>query len=205
MLNLSHNLSHKLRMICLSVTGLLLVACHQEPTHGLQNDPLIKQAVLVATQGQKLTDAAARTVLSDGSDEASLQQPLDATALTYAGRYQASISCEDAFARCEQGNAEFILNLLPDGTAHRTFIHMGRVEFSSSRQYRQDHWRYDAEHHQIILHRESGVEFYYDLDPQHNLIINLELIANASAKNQEYFNSHPFPQKAYTLQRVKGT
>ncbi len=45
----------------------------------------------------------------------------------YAGRYHTRISCEDNFADCETGEAEYILNLLPDGTAYWNVVHFGRV------------------------------------------------------------------------------
>ena len=41
--------------------------------------------------------------------------------------YHTRISCEDNFADCETGEAEYILNLLPDGTAYWNVVHFGRV------------------------------------------------------------------------------
>lgn len=206
MLNISHYFSHKWMAIGLCTLGSWLSACQPEsPSGNQQHDPLLKQATPDTTQGQKLTDAAVTTVVPATPENDTAVYQLDQAALPYIGRYQASIGCEDPFARCDQGTTEFIINLLPDGTAHRTFIHMGRLKFSSAKQYRKDRWTYDEEHQQIVLHRESGVTFYYDAHQPNQITMNLERIANASADNKEYFQTNPFPQKAYSLQRVNGT
>ena len=44
---------------------------------------------------------------------------IPANHLSYVGRYTTQISCEDKFVMCERGTVDYILTLLPEGTAHR--------------------------------------------------------------------------------------
>lgn len=154
-------------------------------------------------EGYKLTDVAGKATLPPAEKSVQKKLQLSAQAEALVGRYRVLVDCGDPFVHCENGTAEFILNLLPDGTAHRIFIHMGKVTFASSHEYRQDTWFYDHALHQVILIRGSGVQFYYDIDQAGNLIMDLEKIAHFTPENREYFaNGHPFPQQAYVLTRM---
>ncbi|NUF15792.1 hypothetical protein, partial [Acinetobacter lactucae] len=82
---------------------------------------LIKSSTSIKT----LDDVAGRTFLPEENSDQS--KKLNAASLQYVGRYHSRISCEDAFADCETGEAEYILNLLPDGTAYWNVIHFGRI------------------------------------------------------------------------------
>lgn len=62
---------------------------------------------------------------------------LSKNAMPYVGRYRVDISCSDPYVGCERGTANFILNLLADGTAHRSIVHMGKIMFNSSHQDHQ--------------------------------------------------------------------
>lgn len=148
--------------------------------------------------GKKLTDVAGQ--VATPIDEEGLADHISDNALPYVGRYRVVVSCKDPIVFCEQGTADFILNLLPDGTAHRTVIHLGTITFASENQYRQDYWKYDELNHQIILKRVSGVEFFYDIDKDKNLTMNLDRIANATDVNRTFFQEgNPFPHEAYKL------
>ena len=154
-----------------------------------------------------LTELAAKTVNTQQENIINREQskrPISQNAQQYVGRYFTQVECTDPFVQCPEGTADFILNLLSDGTAHRTIIHLGKVTFASKLQYRQDRWSYDATAHQIILHRASGVEFFYDLDAENNLVMDLEKIRSATETNRRYFaEGNPFPSRAYTLVKIK--
>lgn len=122
----------------------------------------------------------------------------------YVGRYHVSVSCQDPFVSCDNGSADFVLNLLPDGTAHRTIIHLGTITFESVKQYRQDKWSYQPELEQITLHRASGVEFFYNIKDSHTIVMNIEKILNSSNQNIKFFSQGgAFPMKAYELKRME--
>ena len=56
----------------------------------------------------------------------------------------------------------------------------------------------------MILHRSNGVEFFYDIDKDQNLVMDLDKIAHASVLNEQYFaEGNPFPQQAYRLVKEK--
>lgn len=122
--------------------------------------------------------------------------------LTYVGRYTIQISCEDKFVMCESGKVDYILTLLPDGTAHRIFVNAGQISYDNKKKYRKDLWFYDEDAHQIVVARASGVNFYYNVDQDHNLIMDKNKIAIATENNREYFKSNPLPSQNYHLIRA---
>lgn len=122
--------------------------------------------------------------------------------LSYVGRYTTQISCEDKFVMCERGTVDYILTLLPDGTAHRIFVNAGQISYDNKKQYGKDLWFYDEDAHQIVVARASGVNFYYNVDQDHNLIMDKNKIAIATENNREYFKSNPLPSQNYHLIRA---
>lgn len=152
--------------------------------------------------GKKLTEVAGQAAIPAGDEF--IAQGVTDNELPYVGRYHARVDCKDPVVFCSEGTADFILNLLDDGTAYRIIIHSGKITFASEKQYRQDHWKYDEINHQIILKRESGVEFFYDIDDAKNITMNLDRIANGSEVNKKFFQEgNPFPHEAYKLKREK--
>ena len=155
-------------------------------------------------EGINLNEVAGKATAPAHIENVTKTLKLSEAAQKLVGRYRVVISCEDKFVYCEQGSAEFILNLLPDGTAHRIFVHMGKVTFSSGQHYRKDAWVYDHHLNQVILIRGNGVQFYYDIDQQGNLVMNLNKIASFTPENRQYFiHGNPFPQFAYTLKKFE--
>ncbi len=187
-------------------TTIMLSACHDSdaiPNVDENNKTSNRQVVQAIDQGKKLTDVAGKPTMpiADPADATGFQVPENAK--KYIGRYRVEVSCNDAFVECDTGMSEFILNLLADGSAHRMFIHLGKVTYATSSQYRQDHWYFDAEAHEIVLHRASGVEFYYRIDQKENLIMNLDKMAIATQQNRKYFaTGNALPVKAYTLSKI---
>lgn len=121
---------------------------------------------------------------------------------SYVGRYTTQISCEDKFVMCERGTVDYILTLLPDGTAHRIFVNAGQISYDNEKKYRKDLWFYDEDAHQIVVARASGVNFYYNIHQDHNLIMDKHKIAIATENNREYFKTNPLPSQNYHLIRA---
>lgn len=158
--------------------------------------------------GVKLRDVAGQATLPISSETTSDVKALSEVGQTHAGRYHVQMNCRDPFARCSDGNAEFILNLLPDGTAYRTFVYFGRVSNDISgaespvvSDYNhQDTWEYDAQTKQIIVHRAEGVKFYYNVKDNDTIQMNLDKVLKSSPENIAFFTAgHPAPKHNYTL------
>lgn len=194
----------KIMFYVIYATSPLLVACSNA-------DPMAEIDAIQSTQlenqnakesGHKLTDLAGKAAMPVNLEETKVSSVLNKNAVPYIGRYRVEINCSDPYIGCEQGTANFILNLLADGTAHRSIVHMGKITFNSSHQYQQDHWLYDAINHQIIVQRESGVKFYYWIQPDQNLKMDLNKIAHADPLNQAFFEEgNPLPQQSYVLEK----
>lgn len=164
---------------------------------------LIKSSASIKT----LDYVAGRTFLpEDTSDQT---QKLNAASLQYVGRYHTRISCEDAFADCESGEAEYILNLLPNGSAYWNVVHFGRVgskDGSKSAAVNQLcptlNWKVDEKEHELTIQCPlSKVNFYFNLDANKRLVTNLEkLLYSDYGKNREFLEQNYFvPNRAYVL------
>lgn len=156
--------------------------------------------------GVKLRDVAGQATLpATATNEVKVVKVLDRR---YAGRYHTQMSCYDLFAKCKDGNAEFIINLLPDGSAYRTFVYFGRVSNDISgaeapvvSDYNhQDTWEYNAETNEIIVHRAEGVNFYYYVKDDQTIQMKREKILRGSPENIAFFAAgHVAPERSYTL------
>ncbi len=157
-------------------------------------------------QAKSLTEVAGRATVPVEQSESGTKKAVPDSAGPYIGRYQTTISCNDPFVRCKEDTADYVINLLKDGTAYRNLIHSGQITFASNLYHRQDHWSYDPVNHQVILHRSNGVDFFYHIDKDKNLVMDLDKIAHASERNQQYFNEgNPLPQQAYRLLKEKAS
>lgn len=200
--------------------GGLLAGCSQPPESAeAQKAPASDAASAVkvseapvseaAVHGQRLTEVAGQATLA--TQQPNLDNPLPEQAKVYAGRYHASIPCDDGFIPCKEGTAEFILNLLPDGTVHRSIIHYGKifadkpVTQEGNTTYRKDMWSLDEANHEIIVHRKEGVIFYYHIQGKNHLVMDVARISNDTVgANKEMFkNGYPKPAKAYVLTRAE--
>ena len=191
------------------ITGVILiligvVACDfQHPVKDPIVDDSLRQQISQEIQGYKLKDLAGQTHLPRYYIDEREQLRLSREALAYTGRYKVVMNCEDEFVACEQGTADFILNLLPNGKAHRTIIYTGTITFESGSQHRQDSWRYLPEQQQIVLQRASGVEFFYNISPEGHLIVNRQKTAVATSTNRQYFaQGNPMPAHDYVFEKI---
>lgn len=193
------------KKITLTTVAILVViafiGCEQQAHLDPIVDSALSEKIAQQVEGQKLRQIATQVVPPARHRISTRKVPEDA--LPYVGRYQVVMSCEDRFAYCKQGTADFMISLLEDGTAYRSIIHLGRITFDTENQYRQDAWSYDKQNHQIILHRASGVEFFYDIDAEGHIIMDLDKIASATETNRKYFaQGHPLPMYAYKLEKI---
>lgn len=199
----------------LSLVLLLLVGCeqeHEQPPHAAQ----AVSAAQVTTVGTGVHEGNAAT-LADVISQSHLphdthkpypqdsEQQISSLQLSYAGRYYTMMSCDEALIRCDQGQVQYILNLLPDGTAHRMLVRPGRVYVRHEgpvQSYRQDLWSFDPETHEVIIHLREGAEVFYLVDQQNNLQMELDKTLNYDEDNKRFFTQHyPAPSYAYKLIR----
>lgn len=188
----------------------LLTSCTQQSSMDVLEEDRQNQeyrnlsSLTVQEQGQSLSDAASKS----RSNQAALKGSEDVKTVSeflkrFVGRYHVEISCNDPIVNCTDGDAEFILNLLADGTAHRTIVHLGKISTITD-DYFDDHWTYDDTQRQIIVHRSNGLFFFYDLDSDDNLIFNIPKTVDFNELNRAYFaQGNPIPLHSYTLKKVK--
>lgn len=192
------------------LSTVLLISCTQQSSMDVLEEDRKNQeyqnlsSLTVQEQGQRLSDAASKSRSNQASSKGNEEVPTISESLRpFVGRYHTEISCNDPIVNCTQGDAEFILNLLEDGTAHRTIVHLGKIS-TTTNDYFDDHWTYDESEQQIIIHRSNGLFFFYNLDAEDNLIFNIPKTIDFNELNRAYFaEGNPIPLHNYTLQKVK--
>lgn len=159
---------------------------------------------IYAEGGQRLSDAATQITDTTQSDIDHVSgKRVDVYMQQFVGRYQTEIECNDPIMHCKTGVAEFVLNLLADGTAHRIIIHLGAIKAGGTKDYYDDHWSYDAQNNQIVVHRANGVFYFYHINTNGSLSFNLERTANYNDGNRAFFEQgNPLPLKAYVLKKM---
>lgn len=187
-----------LLLICLTTSACDL----RRPVEDPVNDEMLRERISERIEGYKLKDLAGQTHLPR-YESVQDQQNIISDALVYAGRYKVEIGCEDAFVECEEGTVDLVLNLLSNGTAHRTIVYIGSMTSDTLKQYRQDHWAYDMSHHQIIVERETGVTVFYDISESGDLVLNRDKTATATEINREYFTENALPAESYIFNKIE--
>ncbi len=197
------------KLIYLSVLGINLSACDMGHSTSEHFNPHIHHSEVSTTDtGKKLSDVAGQATLPETQHPSSNQPKLSKEALAYVGRYHFQMSCEDSLNVCDQSDAEYILTLLADGTAHQTIIGLGRLASESSIKaknvYRQDRWDFDKHQHEIVIALQEGVEVYYQIEPDHDLKFNLvRTIDRNRDENRQYFDQdYPLPKYEYVLKKA---
>lgn len=197
--------------LVISCVLLLLVGCGQEQEQQAVQAASAPQATVVdatvhESKAATLADVISQSHLPHDTHKPYPQdgeQRISSLQLSYAGRYYTTMSCEEALIRCQHGQVQYILNLLPDGTAHRMLVRPGRVYVRHEgpvQSYRQDLWSFDPETHEVIIHLREGVEVFYLVDQQHNLQMELDKTLNYDENNKQFFSIHyPAPSYAYKL------
>ncbi|MFC1393357.1 hypothetical protein NK318_01910 [Acinetobacter junii] len=212
----------------LSVGTLLvlgLTACdghHPEPaiSHSQTQPKPVEAAVstvlvddqAVSSEGVALTQVAGQAtiphVVSKRMEKPSQQD------LIYAGRYHARIPCSDPFAGCvsNEKEAEYIINLLEDGSVYWINTSFGRLGSDPSRDMtkieqmcKQVQWHAHKELNEIMIRCENAnVNLYYKINKEQNLVLDLDKIWNGDhGRNRQFFKEYPFPKKAYVFEKIE--
>lgn len=202
----------------LSILLVFLTACERRQSTSLselkrnqeQNAAAVKQAKALPDNGGGVTliDVVNQSAVPKYHHEPQAHQHSSRASeqqLQYVGRYHTEMSCADSLLQCEDGNVDYILNLLPDGSAHRSIVHLGRVYSVKTgivKTYRKDSWSYDAESNEIIVHLIEGADLIYQIGLQQDLILALDKTLNKNKINNDFFeNRYPLPSYAYHLKK----
>lgn len=162
--------------------------------------------------GKRLTEVAGRTALPRLTEPESIahsKKMISKASQAYVGRYHLIIDCSEKFALCDKGKAEFVISLLADGTSHRTIVYLGKMSHEarskpSSHIYQQNTWTFNPKTDQIEVKRKEGVNFYYHVNPEGNLVIDLDSIyANNKVENGQLIDGTYVPTKAYVLKKLE--
>lgn len=201
--------------------GILLVlglsACdrqHPESTQQAQTQPSHEaDEQSVVAEGMSLTKVAGQALLPySGTPVRNLTQPSEAS-LAYVGRYHARIPCTDPFAGCvnHENEAEYILNLLEDGSVYWTNTSFGRLGVDPSRNVtkieqmcNQVQWyAHEAQNEIMVRCDAANISLYYQINQDRDLVLDLDKLWHANnGENQAFFKEYPFPKKAYVFKRV---
>ncbi|RZF56985.1 hypothetical protein EXE30_01645 [Acinetobacter halotolerans] len=205
------------------VLTLGLSACdrdHSESAKQIQKQSNYEASVVqdeqpsFADDGVPLTKIAGQATLPySGAGKRNLTQPSE-TGLTYVGRYHARIPCTDAFAGCvnQEKEAEYILNLLEDGSVYWINTSFGRLGIDSSHNVakieqtcNQVQWYAHEELNEIMVRCDAAnISLYFKVNQNQDLVLNLEKIWNDNnGENQKFFKEYPFPEKAYEFKKIQ--
>lgn len=205
-----------------STVLLLLVGCQQgeenrSQPYSLQKEiqPAADKAPAEADQQENnaatLAEVISQSTLPHDTHKPFLHEndvEISSSQLAYVGRYYTTMSCEHALSACEHGQVQYILNLLPNGTAHRMLVRPGRVYTRHQgpvQSYRQDIWSFDADTHEIVIHLREGVSVFYQINQDNNLLIDLDKTLNYDEASRRFFGVYyPVPSYAYTLIKDEG-
>lgn len=78
-------------------------------------------------------------------------------------------------------------------------------EIKPNRSYQKNTWVYDELTHEIIINRIEGIQFFYKVNADGNLVMDLDKILNSSESNRNYFNqNNAAPEKAYVLTKLNN-
>ncbi|ESK54096.1 MAG: hypothetical protein I8H98_09365 [Moraxellaceae bacterium] len=166
----------------------------------------------ISSEGVALTEVAGQATIPHVASN-HMTKPTQQD-LRYAGRYHARIPCTDAFAGCVKGEkeAEYILNLLEDGSVYWTNTSFGRLGADPSRNIakieqtcKQVQWHVHTTGKKIMVRCEAAdLNLYYQISQNHDLVLDLDQIWNADhGRNRKFFKEYPFPQQAYIFEKVK--
>ena len=177
-----------------------------QPSHEImESDP---------QHGMSLTQVAGQVTLPRPVTHKHTPTKLSETELAYVGRYHARIPCTDAFAGCvnNEKEAEYIMNLLEDGSVYWTNTSFGRLGSDLSRNVakieqtcKQVQWRVEPVEKEIVVRcAAADVNLYYQINQDQNLVMDLDKIWNGDqGRNRKFFKEYPFPKKAYVFEKAE--
>lgn len=207
--------------------SLGLIACdgrHPEPVRQQPQTQSDREASYVLTDEQEHASSDTEAMsLNQVAGQATLPHPVvrqqnhsqpSEADLIYVGRYHARIPCTDPFAGCvnNEKEAEYILNLLSDGSVYWTNTSFGRLGSDPTRSVakieqtcKQVHWHVHKELNEIMVRCDAAdLSLYYQINQNQDLVFNLEKMWNeGNGNNRKFFKEYPFPQQAYVFKRVE--
>lgn len=204
--------SFAILLLCGLGVGFSLSACDiRQPPHEqfISNETLgpaseTEYTAETAVEGHKLSEIAGQASLPQHSAGGTSQ--VTAYEQQFVGRYHTQMSCADSFVDCQQGNAEYVLNLLADGTAHRMIVQYGKIYTGSQAQRvgRYDWnatWQINRKQNELVVQPEGGNKIFYRIESRDRLVMNVEKIqAAAATPSPEVVNPPLFnPSQNYVL------
>ena len=197
--------------------SVALSACDQhQPEHDMMNDRHASAVTQVqandqqSQEGNKLADVAGQATLPvESTLPQSNSAPLPANAKKYVGRYHVHVPCSDPVAMCAEpeGQIDYVLSLLPDGTAYRKRVSLGRIsidERQNTKTYEPDRWEFDAQQKEIVLTVFGGGKLYYKTIDENRLKTNLDkILSDENGKNRKNLGENfVLPQKPRVLTKL---
>ena len=184
-----------------------------QPTGDESSIPVMldaEQARTSASEGMSLTEVAGQATVPHVASK-HMTQPTQQD-MQYVGRYHARIPCTDAFAGCvnKEKEAEYIMNLLEDGSVYWTNTSFGRLGSDLSRNVakieqtcKQVQWHVEPVEKEIVVRcAAADVNLYYQINQDQNLVMDLDKIWNGDqGRNRKFFKEYPFPKKAYVFEK----
>lgn len=206
--------SNKRMFLVVTVLSVMLFGCdnhqteqdiisnHSQNIHRPNND--------ASNEGSKLVDVAGQAtvpIAHGASDQ--IVPVLSKEEVPYVGRYHVYVPCTDAFARCQQasGQVDYIISLLPDGSAFRQRVSFGRIQIDerqNTKTYNPDTWHLNKENNQIVLKVFAGGNLYFNIINKDHLKMNLDHIvhANSGLNREQLGEDFILPGAEYTLTRL---
>ncbi|MCU4413823.1 hypothetical protein KTH71_07185 [Acinetobacter sp. WU_MDCI_Axc73] len=206
------------RLLWVLLFSLGLSACdqhHSQPDIA-SSDPVAASSVAENSphddedQGNKLVDVAGQARLpvqtAPHHQKSTLLSP---EALEYTGRYHVHIPCSDPVALCKEpeGQIDYVISLLQDGTAYRQRISTGRImidERQNTKISQPDAWTMDSGQKEISISVFDGGNLYFKIVDSKHIKIDLDKIKNTNnGENRKNLGeSFVLPQKSRILTKL---
>lgn len=189
----SFSVAHSIRVAMCGICIFSLTGCDQQVEKPLEdkkahpsNNGIAVSNANVEPSSKKLTEVAGRANFP--ADEQNHAVHLPDYALDFVGRYYTKVKCNDGFAPCSEGTAEFVLTLLADGTVYRSIVQHGKIftfknEIKDEKSiYRKDRWQVNPERTELVVYRKEGIDIYYDIKDNTQMVMNIEKTKRLNSK-----------------------
>lgn len=161
-------------------------------------------------EGSKLVDVAGQaTVPIEHSASDQAVPVLSKEEIPYIGRYHVYVPCSDPVALCkqEEGQIDYIVSLLPDGSAFRQRVSVGRIridERQNTKTYNPDTWHLDKENQQIVVKVFTGGNLYFNILDKNHIQANVNKIVNENngLNRKQLGEEFVLPHKGRILTRL---
>ena len=206
------------RLLLVLLFSLGLSACdqhHAQPDIA-SSDPMAASSVAEDSahddedQGSKLVDVAGQATLPvETPPNQKKSTPLSPEALKYTGRYHVHIPCSDPVALCKEpeGQIDYVISLLQDGTAYRQRISTGRIvidERQNTKISQPDAWTIDSAQKEISVSVFGGGNLYFKIIDSERIKTDLDKIKNTNnGENRRNLGENfVLPQKSRILTKL---